>query len=174
MLFQHVLNGLLQPFLCSDDCGIQTLNCKEEITGMETMDYETTLKSLYYLMESVEHLIGANGAKAVLRTAGQRAAANLIEMLPLAVPESEVVKRTCPLLVELGFVNEMKETGPDTVQICGNNVIRDLESMGLQSIISGQYYLIGLFEGFIKQMSDSKRKVVSVEVDGECETWKLN
>jgi hypothetical protein len=141
---------------------------------MNTMDYETTLKSLYYLMESVETLIGANGAKAVLRTAGQRAAANLIEMLPLAVPEAEVVKRTCPLLVELGFVTEMHATGPDTITVCGNNVLRDLESMGLHSVISGQYYLIGLFEGFIKQMSASSRKVVSVETSGDCEIWKLS
>ena len=137
------------------------------------IDGEISLKSLLFVTDSLEQLLGQHGAKAVLRTAGQRAAANLIEKLPLSLPEDEAARRTGALLVELGFINELQMPAPDTVQITGNHIYEELEELGLHGTQSACYYLIGLFEGFFKQMSGSARRIVSVEPDKACEFWKL-
>jgi hypothetical protein len=137
------------------------------------IDGDISLKSLLFVTESLEQLIGPNGAKAVLRTAGQRAAVNLIEMLPLTLPEDEAIRRTGPILVELGFIGEMKTPTSDCLQVVGNHVLEELATLGLQGFQSGRYYVIGLFEGFFKQMSGSARKIVSVEPGEGCEYWKL-
>jgi hypothetical protein len=57
----------------------------EVATGMN-MDCEVSLKSLLFIADGLEQLIGQHGAQAVLRSAGQRASANLIEILPLTPP----------------------------------------------------------------------------------------
>jgi len=137
------------------------------------IDGEISLKSLLFVTESLEHLIGQHGAKAVLRTAGQRAAVNLIEMLPLSLPDDEAARRTGAILVELGFINELQMPAPDSVQIIGNHIYEELEGLGLHGIQSADYYVIGLFEGFFKQMSGSDRKIISVEAGKDCEYWKL-
>jgi hypothetical protein len=137
------------------------------------MDGEISYKSLLYVTESLEKLIGANGAKAVLRTAGQRAAVNLIEMLPLTLPEEEAARRIGPMLAELDFIGEMNVLSPDRLQVTGNHVLDELAALGLEGIQSGRYYVIGLFEGFFKQLSGSTRKVVAVEPREECEIWIL-
>jgi len=137
------------------------------------IDGEISFKSLLYITESLEQLIGANGSKAVLRMAGQRAAVNLIEMLPLTLPEEDAARRIGPMLVELGFIGEMSYSGSDLIQVTGNQVRMEMAALGLQDFASGGYYVIGLFEGFFKQLSDSKRKVVSVESYPGGETWKL-
>jgi len=137
------------------------------------IDGEISLKSLLFVTESLEQLLGSNGAKAVLRTAGQRAAVNLIEMLPLTLPEEDAVWRSGAVLVELGFIGEMRMPAKDTVQIVGNQFLQELQSLGLQGVQSGCYYVIGLFEGLFKQMSGSVRKVVLVEPGDGCQYWKL-
>ena len=137
------------------------------------IDNEISLKSLLFVTESLEQLIGQHGAKAVLRTAGQRAAANLIEMLPLTLPENEAARRTGVILIDLGFIKEMQMPDPDTVQIIGNHIYEELEELGLHGIQSACYYIIGLFEGFFKQMSGSARKIISVVPGETCEYWKL-
>jgi len=71
-----------------------------------------SLKSLLFITVSLEQLIGPNGSKAVLRTAGQRAAGNLIEMLPLTLSEEEAAHRTGPILAELGFIGGMQIPAP--------------------------------------------------------------
>jgi len=137
------------------------------------IDNEISLKSLLFVTESLEQLIGQHGAKAVLRTAGQRAAANLIEMLPLTLPEVEAARRTGAILIDLGFIKEMQMPDPDTLQIIGNHIYEELEELGLHGIQSACYYTIGLFEGFFKQMSGSARKIISVAAGETCEYWKL-
>ena len=137
------------------------------------IDGEITLKSLLFVTGSLEQLIGQHGAKAVLRRAGQRAAANLIEMLPLTLPEDEAARRTGAILIELGFINEMQMPDTDTVQIFGNHIYEELEALNLQGTQSACYYIIGLFEGFFKQMSGSSKKINSVESGQACEFWKL-
>lgn len=137
------------------------------------IDGEISLKSLLFVTEGLEKLIGKNGANAVLRTAGQRAAVNLIEMLPLTLPEEEAALRTGPILAELGFIDELAMPDPGTIRIKGNHILDELPNLGMQDIVSARYYTIGLFEGFFKQMSGSTRKIASVEVDGDGETWKL-
>jgi hypothetical protein len=137
------------------------------------IDAEICFKSLLFVTESLEKLMGANGAKAVLRTAGQRAANSLIEMLPQNLTEEESVQRIEPILVKLGFIGGMKLVSPDTLQITENHVAESLVTLGLQDIQSAKYYLIGLFEGFFKQLSGSTRKVVSAETGASGEIWKL-
>jgi hypothetical protein len=140
---------------------------------MINIDLDTCQKSLFYLMDSLELLIGANGTKAVLRSAGQKAAANLIEMLPLTLPEDEAARRIGSMLVELGFITEMNETSPGKYQVIGNHVLEEMTALGLHCMQSGTYYVIGIFEGFFKTLSGSKRKVVSVQPGENCEYWIL-
>jgi predicted hydrocarbon binding protein len=138
------------------------------------IDGEISLKSLLYVAESLEQLIGQHGAKAVLRTAGQRAAVNLIEMLPLALPEDEASRRTGAILVELGFIEGFEMPSPDTVEIIGSHIYEELEALKLLGTQSACFYMIGLFEGFFKQMSGSTKKVTSVEQGKACEFWNLS
>ncbi len=140
---------------------------------MISIDGETSLKSLLFLFESVEQLIGQHGAKAIMRSAGQRAAVNLIEMLPLTVSESEAIRRTGAVLAELGFIKEIREPEPGTLQVFGNHIIEALEGLNLHDTKSGSYYVIGLFEGFFNKMSGSPHKIISVEPGEGYETWKL-
>lgn len=137
------------------------------------IDGEISLKSLLFVTEGLEKLIGRNGANAVLRTAGQRAAVNLIEMLPLSLPEEEAALRTGPILTELGFIDELSMPEPGILKIRGNHILEKLPELGLQEVVSARYFTIGLFEGFFKQMSGSALKITSVEVGTEGETWKL-
>ena len=137
------------------------------------IDAEASYKSLLYITESLEQLIGVNGTKAVLRVAGQKAATNLIFMLPLTLPEEEAVRRAGLLLVELGFIEEMSRLNGDLLQVTGNQVMLELHNLKLESTQSGGYYVVGLFEGFFKQLSGSTRKVVSLEMKDGVETWKL-
>jgi hypothetical protein len=137
------------------------------------IDGEISLKSLLFVTEGLEKLIGKNGANAVLRTAGQRAAVNLIEMLPLTLPEEDAVLRTRSILTELGFIDELTMPEPGILKIKGNHIMDELAGLGLQDTVSVRYYTIGLFEGFFKQMSGSTRKITSVEVSEDGETWKL-
>ena len=138
------------------------------------IDGEISLKSLLYVTESLEQLIGPHGAKAVLRTAGQRAAIAMIEMLPLSLPEEEAARRSGAILVELGFINELQMPAPGSIQIIGNHIYEELSALGLHGTQSISFYVVGLFEGFYKQMSGSDRKVVSVEPGKDCESWKLS
>ena len=137
------------------------------------IDAEVSLRSLLYITEALEQLIGQNGAKAVLRTAGQSAAFNLIEMLPLNKPEVEAIQSIGPIMIDLGFFGDMKIISPDKLQISDNQVVNELSAMGLQSIQSGRHYVIGLFEGFLKRLSGSQRKVTSIESDQNGEIWNL-
>jgi predicted hydrocarbon binding protein len=137
------------------------------------IDGEISLKSLLYVTESLEQLIGKNGAKAVLRVAGQRAAVNLIEMLPLTLPEDEAASRIGPILSELGFLESMEVLAPNTIKVSGNHIYEELATLNLQGTASACYYLIGLFEGFFKQLTGSNKKITMVETKESAEFWKL-
>ena len=137
------------------------------------IDAEISLKSLLFVTESLEKLIGTNGSKAVLRAAGQRAAVNLIEMLPLNLSEAEAIESVGPVLVDLGFIGNLETLSPDRLRVTENRVVEELNSLGLQGVLSSRYYVIGLFEGFFKQLSGSSRKVVIVEIEPEGELWIL-
>ena len=138
-----------------------------------SIDCEVSLKSLLFVTESLEQLIGEHGARAVLRTAGQRAAANLIEMLPLTLPGNEAIRRSGAILAELGFIEEMKIPAIDTLHVFGNHVIDEFGKLGLESVQSGSYYVVGLFEGFCRQMSASQKKVTAIEQGQNFEIWRL-
>jgi predicted hydrocarbon binding protein len=137
------------------------------------IDGEISLKSLLYVTESLEQLIGKNGAKAVLRVAGQRAAVNLIEMLPLTLPEEEAASRIGPILSELGFLESMEVLAPNTIKVSGNHIYEELAALNLQGTASACYYVIGLFEGFLKQLTGSNKKITMVETKESAEFWKL-
>jgi hypothetical protein len=137
------------------------------------MDSEVSLKSLLYVAEGLEQLIGLHGAQAVLRSAGQRASASLIEMLPLTLPEDEAARRSGMLLVELGFLNGLELTAEGELIATGNHALEEVQNIGLAGAQSVRFYVVGLFEGFYKQMSGSKKKVVSVEPGSNTEIWRL-
>ena len=138
------------------------------------IDCEVSLKSLLFVAEGLEQLIGQHGAQAVLRSAGQRASANLIEMLPLTLPEDESARRSGMLLVELGFLAGLELSTSNELRVTGNHVLEEMQNLGLAGCQCVRFYVVGLFEGFYKQMSGSKKKVVSVMETGEnSEIWRL-
>jgi hypothetical protein len=137
------------------------------------IDVEVSMKSLLFITEALEQLIGANGAKAVLRSAGQRAAGNLIEMLPLELTEADAIIRTGPLMQDLGFIDTLQLVADNRIQVTGNQVMLEISNLQLQGSQSGRYYVVGLFEGFFKTLSGSARKVISVETTPEGEYWNL-
>jgi hypothetical protein len=137
------------------------------------IDGEISFKSLLYVTEVLEEMLGKNGANAILRTAGLRAAVNLIEMLPLSLPEEEAALRSGLILKEFGFIEELSQPDVETLKITGNHIIEEVTGLGLHGTGSARYYTIGLFEGFFKQMSGSTRKIISVELLPDGEMWKL-
>ncbi|MFZ5857049.1 MAG: hypothetical protein ACOYZ6_09465 [Chloroflexota bacterium] len=136
------------------------------------MDCEVSLKSLLFVADGLEQLIGQHGAQAVLRSAGQRASANLIEMLPLTLSEDEAARRSGMMLVELGFLNGLELSAAGELRVTGNHVMEEMQNVSLDAK-SVRFYVVGLFEGFYKQMSGSKKKVVSVEPGADFEIWRL-
>lgn len=138
------------------------------------IDGDISLKSLLLVSESIEQLIGKNGAKVVQRQAGQRAASRLIDMLPLVLPEVEAIQQSGEILVELGFIQGLQMVAPGLIKIDGNNYMHEIQELNLGCSLSGTYYVIGLFEGFFNQLSGLKKKITSVENTPEGELWKLN
>ncbi len=138
-----------------------------------TIDSDVSLKSLLFITESLEQPLGLHGAQAILRTAGQRAAVNLIEMLPLKVPEEEAACRSGAILAELGFINQMQMSSPNVMKVTGNHFLEEWGALHLTSSHSGRFYVIGLFEGFFKQLSGSNKKIITVQTDQNYEYWKL-
>jgi hypothetical protein len=138
-----------------------------------TIDCEVSLKSLLFVAESLDQLLGQHGAQAVLRTAGQRAASNLIDMLPLTLPEDEAARRSGMMLVELGFLRGAELITENEMRVTGNQVILELQSLGMDKVQCMRFYVVGLFEGFYKQMSGSKKKVTVTEASQDFETWRL-
>ena len=138
-----------------------------------SIDCEVSLKSLLFVAESLEELLGAHGGQAVMRSAGRRAAANLIDMLPLKLEEETAILRAGNILVELGFISGLEIIAADRLLVCGNQVLKELNHLGLAGVESGRYYVIGLFEGFFRQLSGSARKITSVATDKTNEYWML-
>jgi hypothetical protein len=138
-----------------------------------TIDCEVSLKSLLFVAENLDLLLGQHGAQAVLRTAGQRAASNLIDMLPLTLPEDEAARRSGAILAELGFIRAFELVNENELRISGNQVLLELQSLGLDKVQCMRFYVVGLFEGFFKQMSGSKKKVTVTEASQDFETWRL-
>jgi hypothetical protein len=138
-----------------------------------SIDCEVSVKSLLFVTASLEQLLGQHGSQAILRSAGRRAAASLIDMLPLTLTEDEAVLRAGGILVELGLIASLERCAPDRLQVSGNRVLEELAQLGLTGTGSARYYVIGLFEGFFKQLSGSSRKIVGVEANQHYEYWKL-
>lgn len=138
-----------------------------------SIDCEVSVKSLLFVTASLEQLLGQHGSRAVLRNAGRRAAANLIDMLPLTLAEDAAFLRVGDILIELGFITGLEMTAPDRLRVSGNRVVEELLQLGLAGSESARYYVIGLFEGFFKQLSGSSRKIVGVEANDHHEYWKL-
>jgi len=137
------------------------------------IDSEVSLKSLLIVAKSLEQLIGQHGAQAVLRSAGQQASANLIEMLPLKLSEEDAVNRSGMLLIELGFLRKLEITDTGDLKISGNLVLELIQDLGLAGNQSMRFYVVGLFEGFFQQMSGSKKRVIAVQSRQEYEVWRL-
>lgn len=140
---------------------------------MVIIDCEVSFKSLLFVAESLEQLLGQHGAQAVLRTAGRRAASNLIDMLPLALAEDESARRSGALLIELGFLRNLDFTAENELRIYGNRMLEELQTLGITGAWAMRFYVVGLFEGFYGQMSGSNRKIVSIESGQDFEIWRL-
>jgi len=138
-----------------------------------TIDCEVSLKSLLIIAESLEQLIGQHGAQAVLRSAGQQASANLIEMLPLKLSEKDAISRSGMLLTELGFLRKLEIIDTGDLKITGNLVLELIRDLGLAGTQSMRFYVVGLFEGFFLQMSGSKKRVTAVQSQQDDEVWRL-
>lgn len=137
------------------------------------MDDELLLKSLLYVAESLEELLGPNGARVMLRAAGRKAAANLIEGLPLRLPADEAVSRSANLLVELGFAESCKVDGAGEVRLSGLPISRAKDELGLGTDGAGRYFCVGLLEGFSRQMSGQPIQVDKCSQQGEVELWRV-
>jgi len=137
------------------------------------MDDELLLKSLLYVAESLEDLLGPNGARVMLRAAGRKAAASLIEGLPLRLTTDEAVARSADLLVELGFAESCGVDGPDKVRVSGLPINRAKVELGLETDGAGRYFCVGLLEGFSRQMSGQPVQVEKCSKQGEDELWRV-
>jgi len=137
------------------------------------MDDELLLKSLLYVAESLEDLLGPNGARVMLRAAGRKAAANLIEGLPLRLTADEAVARSADLLVELGFAERCEVDGTGEVRMSGLPINRAKDELGLGTNGAGRYFCVGLLEGFSRQMSAQPIQVDKCSKQGEDELWRV-
>jgi hypothetical protein len=134
------------------------------------MDDELLLKSLLCVAESLEDLLGPHGARIMLRAAGRKAAANLIEGLPLRLTADEAVARSADLLVQLGFAQTARIEA-SSVRLSGLPITRANHDRGLTVDGSGRYFCVGLLEGFSRQMSGFPIQVDRCTLDGTDELW---
>jgi hypothetical protein len=137
------------------------------------MDDELLLKSLLYVADSLEDLLGPKGARVMLRAAGRKAAANLIDGLPLHLPAAEAVARSADLLVELGFAKAGRVHDKGQVRLSGLAITRTRDEMGRSIDGAGRYFCVGLLEGFSRQISGRPVQVPRCKLEGQDEQWKV-
>ena len=139
-----------------------------------SVDCETLLKSLVFMAEGVATTIGENGARAMMRLAGHRAAADLLEALPLVLEVDEAIKRVGPVMVELGFVGGIAVVDDMHLVVSGNAVVSMLQRLEREPRRHPACYdAIGLFEGFVHVLSKTRVSIVHHEQRDDSETWTL-
>ena len=138
------------------------------------VDCETLLRSLVFMADGVAATIGDMGARATMRLAGHRAAASLLEALPLRLEPDEAIRRAGPVMAELGFLDRIERLDAANLVVHGSVIIRLLRSLQREpQTHAACYYTIGLFEGFVNVMSHERVSVVRHEIRGETEKWTI-
>lgn len=138
-----------------------------------TMDDDLLLKSLLCVAESLEDLLGPHGARVMLRAAGRRAAANLIDGLPLRLPPDEAVGRSASLLVELGFAERIAMADTSELRVSGLPINRASQELGIAEDGAGRYFFVGLLEGFSRRMSGAQVQVDKCSQDDADDIWSI-
>ena len=138
------------------------------------MDSEILLKSLIFMAEGLAGTIGENGARAIIRQSGSRAAANFLEAIPLKVELADAIQRACTVMEELGFAKQVKLIDEKHLSVQFNVVSDTLKAMGQSAERHpAVYYVIGLFEGFVQVISEGRTKVLNHEINDQGEIWIL-
>jgi hypothetical protein len=137
------------------------------------MDDDLLLKSLLCVAESLEDLLGQHGARVMLRAAGRKAAASLIEGLPLQLTADEAVSRSADLLEQLGFAERCSVDDGGNLEVSGLPINKAREEMGLTTDGTGRYFCVGLFEGFAREMSGMPIQVDNCDPEGKEELWTV-
>lgn len=122
------------------------------------IDADILLIAFVETIEGVKNLIGDRGANAILREAGRHSGPRLLESLIGNLPEilnkETALKRTCAILQELGFADEIKlENGKVILK-------NDIFTEALREEVSPNTPVIsllaGFIEGFVNFMSNEK------------------
>lgn len=122
------------------------------------VDADILLIAFVETIEGVKNLIGDRGANAILREAGRHSGPRLLESLIGKLPEvldrATALKRTCAILQELGFADEIKLENQKVL------IKNDIFTEALREDVSANSpvvsFLSGLIEGFVSFMSNEK------------------
>ncbi len=121
------------------------------------MKEDILLMSMVEMVRNLKELLGERGLYAVLRFSGKRSSKGFFERLigdfPQRIEAEEALKRSCQILVELGFFEDFKIKG-DKVLLSGCIFSKELE--GVENL---SYYFVGLLEGLCEFMSKEEIKV---------------
>ena len=122
------------------------------------VDADILLIAFVETIEGVKNLIGDRGANAILREAGKHSGPKLLESLIGELPEvldkETALKRTCAILKELGFADEIKYEKEKV--IIKNDIFTEAIREEVSSNTPVVSLLAGLIEGFVSFMSKDK------------------
>ena len=122
------------------------------------VDADILLIAFVETIEGVKNLIGDRGANAILREAGRHSGPRLLESLIGKLPEvldkETALKRTCSILKELGFADEISLE--DGKVVLKNDIFTEALREDVTPNTPVVSLLAGLIEGFVSFMSDEK------------------
>ncbi|MCS7083527.1 MAG: hypothetical protein NZL90_00905 [Aquificaceae bacterium] len=121
------------------------------------IDPEILIFSIVKMAEGVKGVIGDKGSKAVLRDSGRHAGPKMFENLmghfPETLPREDAIARTCTLMQELGFAEQVFKQDK---QVVFHN---DAFTPAMEGDLANSpliYFLMGLIEGFVQYLSKEK------------------
>ncbi len=131
------------------------------------VDADILLIAFVETIEGVKNLIGDRGANAILREAGRHSGPRLLESLIGKLPEvldrDTALKRTCSILKELGFADEIElEDGRVRLR---NDIFTEAMREDVSQSTPVISLLAGLIEGFVSFMSEDKVLLKPVKVE---------
>ena len=122
------------------------------------VDADILLIAFVETIEGVKNLIGDRGANAILREAGRHSGPRLLESLIGKLPEvldkETALKRTCSILKELGFADDI--TFEEGKVVIKNDIFTEALREEVSANTPVVSFLAGLIEGFVSFMSDQK------------------
>ena len=136
------------------------------------LDSDICLQSFLMVIKNMEEEIGQIDAQRIIRKAGHQASKELLDFLPLHLSEGEGIERAGPILEELGFISHMVVLSEDQVEVEGNVILEQLQSQGSASTV-GRYFVIGLLEGILQQLSTTQTNVIEAQIINNREIWSF-